>query len=149
MSDGTANVLPPAGFKPIADDSGFVAVNGPYYWRRDDAGELRYLFFSEQRHANPNRVVHGGAILGFLDTVIGKAVVHQTRRNCATIALDSRFVAPAAVGVWIEGRVSIKKLTRSLAFVDGEASADGELLATVSAIFRLFDFDAAQAKPRK
>ncbi len=130
--------LPP-GFKTIADDGGFVTVNGPYYWRRDDSGLLEYRFFSEQRHANPNGVLHGGAILGFLDTVIGKAIVHETKRNCATISLDSRFVAAAPVAAWIVGRVSIKKVTRSLAFADGEASADGNLLVTATTIFRLFD----------
>ena len=122
---------------PDGPDS-YIGLNGPYYIRIEDDGRVVYGFRSGTRHGNPNNVLHGGAIIGFLDTVIGRMIVHATKRNCATISLDTRFVAPAPIGSWIEGRVTIKKVTKSMAFVEAEATADGELVATASAIFRVF-----------
>jgi acyl-coenzyme A thioesterase PaaI-like protein len=83
----------PAGFKVITTAQGFIGLNGPYYWRRDADGRLEFGFQTDARHANPNGVLHGGAVLGFLDTILGHAIVDETRKRCATIALDSRFIA--------------------------------------------------------
>jgi acyl-coenzyme A thioesterase PaaI-like protein len=129
----------PEGFALLTPTEGFIGHNGPYYWRKDAAGQLEFGFLSDERHLNPNGVVHGGAILGFLDTILGYVVVHETRRRCATITLDSRFVAAVPAPRWISGRAIVKGLTRSLAFVDSEATADGTLLVTATAVFRVFD----------
>jgi uncharacterized protein (TIGR00369 family) len=135
----------PAGFKVIATTQGFIGHNGPYYWRRDGDGRLEFGFRTDARHANPHGVLHGGAVLGFLDTILGHAIVDETRKRCATVALDSRFVAAIAPGAWVSGRTVIKKLTRSLAFIDGEAMADDTLLVAASAIFRVFDSEFGAA----
>jgi acyl-coenzyme A thioesterase PaaI-like protein len=131
----------PAGFRLVAAAEGFIGHNGPYYWRRDAASRLEFGFQSDARHNNPNGVLHGGAVLGFLDTILGHVVVHETGKRCATIALDSRFVAATPPGQWISGRVSARKVTRSLAFLDAEAMAGDILLVTATAIFRVFDGD--------
>ncbi len=130
---------PPAGFRPFEVTGGFIGHNGPYYWREDSAGQVEFGFQTDARHGNPNGVLHGGAVLAFLDTILGHAVVKQARRLCATISLDSRFIATAPPGVWIGGRTTIRKLTRSFAFVDAEAFAGDKLLVTATAIFRVFE----------
>lgn len=84
-------------------------------------------------------MLHGGAVLGFLDTILGHAVVKGAQRPCATISLDSRFIATAAPGEWIGGRTTVRKLTRSFAFVDAEALAGDRLLVTATAVFRIFE----------
>ena len=84
-------------------------------------------------------VLHGGAILSFIDTILGHAVVNEARKKCATISLDSRFIGTAAPGAWIGGRATLRKLTRSFAFVDAEAFEGDRLLVTATAIFRVFD----------
>jgi uncharacterized protein (TIGR00369 family) len=129
----------PAGFQPIGPVEGFIGHNGPYYWRRDAAGHLEFGFQSDARHVNPHGVLHGGAILGFLDTILGFVVVHETQKRCATVTLDTRFTANAPAEPWISGRAEVKRLTRSLAFVDAEATANGTLLVTATAVFRVFD----------
>jgi uncharacterized protein (TIGR00369 family) len=129
----------PAGFQRIEPVQGFIGCNGPYYWRRDPAGHLEFGFQSDARHLNPDGVLHGGAILGFLDTILGYVVVQETQKRCATITLDTRFTAAAPAGPWISGRAEVKRLTRSLAFVDAEAAANGTLLVTATAVFRVFD----------
>jgi acyl-coenzyme A thioesterase PaaI-like protein len=134
MSDST-----PEGFRPIVIAEGFIGHNGPYYWRRGNDGRFEFGFQSDARHGNPNGVLHGGAVLGFLDTILGHAVVVETKRRCATISLDARFVAAASPGSWLSGRAIIRKLTRGLAFVDGEAAVQNTLIVTATSIFRVFD----------
>lgn len=128
----------PEGFEPFDDNTGYIALSGPYYWKRLDAGGYEYGFMSDERHANPNRVLHGGSLTTFLDTILGHAVVKAARRPCATIALNTQFVAGAPIGQWIRGRVRMQKLTRTLAFIEGDALADDTVLITCTAIFKVF-----------
>ncbi|MBM3648025.1 MAG: PaaI family thioesterase [Alphaproteobacteria bacterium] len=134
--------LIPAGFQPLQEAEGYIGLSGPFFWRRDESGRYDYGFASNDRHGNPNGVLHGAAILTFIDTILGHAVVSATSRRCATIALTSQFVAAVPTGGWVSGRADIRRMTKSLAFLDAEASADDTLLLTATAIFRVFDGSA-------
>lgn len=128
----------PEGYTALAEQDGYIGLSGPFFWRRDEDGRYGYGFLSDARHGNPNGVLHGAAILTFVDTILGHAVVTATGRKCATIALTSQFVAGVPTGGWISGRADIRRLTKTLAFLDAEASAGDALLLTATAIFRLF-----------
>ncbi|NEW89665.1 PaaI family thioesterase [Rhodopseudomonas sp. WA056] len=132
-------VSPPPGFQPFAVQDGYIGTNGPYYWRQSADGQPEFGFLSDERHGNPNGVLHGGALLGFLDTILGFSVVLAGQRRCATVSLDSRFLATIEPGGWITGRTTMKKLSRSLAFIDAEALAGDKLLVTTAAVFRIFE----------
>jgi acyl-coenzyme A thioesterase PaaI-like protein len=129
----------PEGFQPLPVSEGFIGHNGPYFWRKNAAGAFEFGFLTDARHGNPNGVLHGGAVLGFLDTILGYAVAHAAQRRCATVSLDSRFIAAVAPGAWVDGRTTMRKVTRSFAFVDAEAFAGDKLLATAAAVFRVFE----------
>ncbi|MFN3746266.1 MAG: PaaI family thioesterase [Hyphomicrobiaceae bacterium] len=129
----------PPGFKLMEPNDGFMANNGPYYLRRLPDGGYAYGFQSDARHRNPNNVLHGGAIIGFLDTALGHFAAASSKRPTATIAFDCRLLASTQPGAWIEGRAIMRRMTRTLAFVDGDASANGVLLVTASGIFRVFE----------
>jgi len=139
----------PDGFKTLRNEEGFVSHNGPYYYRKDADGRVEFGFLSDERHVNPNGVLHGGSILGFLDTILGHAVVRETRRRCATVSLDTQFMASVPPGAWITARARVKRVTRTLAFVDGDAVAGETLLASATAVFRVFSEEASKAPPRK
>ena len=126
-------------YTPFSETGGFIEHNGPYYWAREPSGDWIYGFQSDARHGNPNGVLHGAAVTAFVDTFLGHAVVARTGRLCATVALNVQFVAGAPAGGWISGRARLRKLTRSMAFLDAEASAGETLLLTATAIFRVFD----------
>lgn len=136
---------PPEGFRPLKITEGYVPHNGPYYFRRNPEGRVEFGFQSDERHVNPNGVLHGGAILGFLDTVLGHCVVYETRRRCATVSFDTQFLAAARPGAWITGRVRVKRVTRTLAFVDGEALAGDTVLVSATSVFRVFEGEGAAA----
>jgi acyl-coenzyme A thioesterase PaaI-like protein len=127
----------PAGFQPLEQTEGYIGLAGPFFWRREEDGGCDYGFPSDDRHGNPNGVLHGAAILTFVDTILGHAVVSATSRKCATIALTSQFVAGVPTGGWISGRADIRRLTKSLAFLDAEASSGDTLLLAATAIFRI------------
>jgi len=138
MSDAMPPPIP-AGFKMMLPNHGFMGNNGPYYLRRLAEDGYEYGFLSDARHGNPNGVLHGGALLGFLDNCMGHFATATAKRPTATIGFDSRFLASARPGAWIEGRVVMRRLARTLAFVDAEAISDGNVLVTASGIFRVFE----------
>lgn len=128
----------PEGYEALTESEGYIGLSGPFFWRRDEDGHYSYGFLSDARHGNPNGVLHGAAILTFVDTILGHAVVTATGRKCATIALTSQFVSGIPTGGWVSGRAGIRRLTKTLAFLDAEASANDALLLTATAIFRVF-----------
>lgn len=134
MSDGV-----PPDYAPFLESGGYIGLSGPYYWRREPSGLIVYGFQSDSRHGNPNGVLHGAAITTFVDTFLGHAVVSATGRLCATVALNTQFVAGIPTGGWISGRANVRKLTRTMAFLDAEVSAQETLLLTATAIFRVFE----------
>lgn len=136
----------PDGFEPMGfTKEGLIGLLGPYYWRQDGES-LVYGFQSDGRHGNPNGVIHGGALTAFADTLTGHLIEHSCGRKCATIALDSRFVAAGKVGAWVEGRARLRKLTKTLAFLDVDLEADGELILTALCVYRVFTLDAAHGR---
>jgi hypothetical protein len=56
-------------------------------------------------------------------------------------------MAAIPTGTWIEGRVRLRKLSKTLAFLDAEAPSGETLLLAVTATFRIFQsIDAAKVR---
>ena len=128
----------PPGYNMLPELNGYAAHSGPYFWSKDADGGLIYGFQSDERHGNPNGVLDGGAIVTFVDTALGHTVLTATGRRCATVALDNQFVTAIPSGSWIDARVRVRKLSKTLAFLDAEATSAETLLLTATAIFRMF-----------
>lgn len=128
----------PEGFEPMPLGKGFVNHIGPYYMRLQPEGHYIYGMQTDVRHGNTNDVLHGGVLFSFADTFIGHVIIHQLQRKCATITLNSQFIAGGRPGVWLEGTARIVRSKRSLAFVETEVAAEDQLLFRGSAIFKLF-----------
>jgi acyl-coenzyme A thioesterase PaaI-like protein len=138
----------PEGFEPVFGSAGFIDHVGPYYILRGKDGDREFGFQSDARHGNMNGVFHGGALLSFLDTILGYVVVEQMQKRCATVTFESKFVAGVAPGNWITGRVRIRAVTRTLAFTEGEALDGDTLLMTASGVFRVFNLPHETREPR-
>jgi len=128
----------PPGYNMLPELNGYAAHSGPYFWSKDADGGLIYGFQSDERHGNPNGVLHGGAIVTFVDTALGHTVLTATGRRCTTVALDNQFVTAIPSGSWIDARVRVRKLSKTLAFLDADATSAETLLLTATAIFRMF-----------
>lgn len=129
----------PPGFTPFRESGGYIGLSGPFFWKKQADDTYVYGFRSDARHGNPNGVLHGAALVTFVDTLLGHAVVGATGKPCATVALTTQFVAGAPIGRWISGGARLRRLTRTMAFLDAEASDGDALLMTATAVFRIFE----------
>ena len=130
----------PAGFAPIDIGGGFMDLNGPLYLRHE--GDLVQLGFRvEPRHVNPLANCHGGMLATFADMLLPVSV-HRKRadiglRFLPTINLQLDYLAPAPLGAWVQGEAQVLRVTRTLVFVQGLVTADGEPALRASGIFKI------------
>jgi uncharacterized protein (TIGR00369 family) len=100
-------------------------------------GYSRLSLVVEERHTNPNGVMHGGVAATVMDSAaavaLGRLRGEKVRRENphATVDMNVALISAARPGdeLIFEGRVL--KLRRSVAFVEAEARrvSDGELIA--------------------
>lgn len=126
------------GFEPFAESGGYIEHNGPYFFKDLGQGAFDYGFQTDERHGNPNGVIHGAALIGFVDTVFGHMVVQETGRFCATVSLTTEFIAGTAAGAWVEAKGRIKKVTRTMVFADVDVFHEGKILMSATSVFKLF-----------
>jgi uncharacterized protein (TIGR00369 family) len=129
----------PEGFRAVDLGPGFVTNNAQLYGRWADE-KLALGFRVEARLANLAGSLHGGMLASFADTFLPYAVMYQSlgkRRIMPTINLQIDYVAPAMMGSWVHGEATVLRVTRTIAFVQGLAFADGEVIARASGIFKL------------
>ena len=100
-------------------------------------GYSRLSLTLDDRHTNPNGVMHGGVVATVMDSAaavaLGRLRGERMRRDNphATVDMNVALISAARPGdeLIVEGRVL--KLRRSVAFCEAEARrvADGELIA--------------------
>lgn len=94
----------------------------------EEAGEgyARMSLVLEEKHANPNGVVHGGVLTSLMDEVCGWAVMTvrgieaMVRAPHATVDMNVSFLSGARPGdkIVVEGRAL--RVGRSVAFAEAE-----------------------------
>jgi uncharacterized protein (TIGR00369 family) len=149
-----AGAAVPEGFVALAMGGDFMACNGPLYrrWlgRPPVAGELaapgaapvvQLGFRVEARHTNPAGICHGGMMASFCDMLLPVCAHHRSpelaRRFLPTVSLQVDYLAPAPLGAWVQGEAEVLRVTRSLAFLQGLVTADGEPVARASGVFKI------------
>lgn len=104
-----------------------------------DQGEAaRFGFRVQPFHCNLRPICHGGMLATFLDVAMARGLRYGADINppLATISMTLDYIGPAPLGSWIEARVCISKVTRSLAFVQAMIHADNTPVLRGSAVFR-------------
>ena len=124
----------PEGFAVYTQSGPFAQHNGPFFEKRGEGGLVR-AFRVEQRHLNGAGIVHGGMLMAFADSVLGRTVSELEERGAVTVRMTSDFVHPAHPGDWIEGRATVTRKTSSLVFVRGEITSRGRVLMTADGVF--------------
>lgn len=130
----------PDGFKPLPADDEFMAINGPIYLKHE--GPLVQLGFRvERRHANLMDNCHGGMLASFADMVLSLTVHRKSPevgfKFLPTINLQIDYLAPAALGAWVQGEAEVLRVTRTLVFVQGLITADHLPAVRISGIFKI------------
>jgi uncharacterized protein (TIGR00369 family) len=130
----------PEGFKPRRFGDGFIASNGPLYVKKLERGVL-IGFRVEPRHCNPMGICHGGMIATFCDMLLPISAHHLSdelsQRFLPTISLQVDYLAPSPKGAWVQGEGQLLRSTRSLVFMQGLVTADGQAVARASGVFKI------------
>lgn len=130
----------PKGFEPRRFGDGFIAANGPLYVKKLNPG-IVLGFRVEPRHCNPMGICHGGMIATFCDMLLPISAHYLSadlpRRFLPTINLQIDYLAASPKGAWVQGEAQLLRSTRSLVFMQGVVSADGQPVARASGIFKI------------
>jgi uncharacterized protein (TIGR00369 family) len=140
MNDAPAPAEVPAGFALLPAGGAYMRVNGPLYLRHE-GDVVRLGFRVEARHANPMKVCHGGMLASFCDMLLPISIIRKSAevgaRFLPTISLQLDYLAPAALGAWVEGDAQVLRVTRSMVFAQALVTADGVPAVRASGVFKI------------
>jgi uncharacterized protein (TIGR00369 family) len=108
----------------------------------DQTGEAHVEYLAESSLTNPLGNIQGGILSAMLDDCMGPAVYATLPANKIAVTVESKtlFLRPAVPGK-ITGTGKIEHLKGNLCFTSGQlCDANGKLLATATAIFRMGKF---------
>ncbi len=130
---------PPEGFRLVDAGSGYASRNARFYAKWQDE-RLLLGFRVTQHHTNLRNVLHGGMLATFADTVLPYSAMYQAlngRDFLPTISLQIDYLAPAAIGAWVQGQGDVLRTTRNMVFMQGLVTADDAAIARLSGIFKI------------
>lgn len=112
---------------------------GPFYFR-EKGPTPGVAFFSEPHHANRADSIHGGALLTLADMSLFD-ICHRKLGafKAVTITLNTEFLAPAPIGVFIEAAGEMIGGGRKLLIARGLVTAGGKPLVSFSGTLRRFE----------
>ena len=127
----------------LAAEDRFNAVIGKLLVRPDGPGRAVCRMFPELRHSNLGDMVHGGALLTFVDMALfaGGRLAGADVVRAVTLDLSTRFLAPGKIGVPLDAEVELLRETKRLAFFAGRVVQEGELVASFSGALRKLSKD--------
>ena len=107
------------GFSALFRSSPFLDRAGPFYSKGKGCSlsiGLRVL----DHHLNARELVHGGVLLTMADIALGYAMAtsEDPPVGAVTSQLSADFAGSAKLGDWVESRVDIQKIGRTLAFAN-------------------------------
>jgi len=132
----------PPGFEALVSGGNFDKAFGTVL-ANIGAGKLGFRV--GPHHLNPNGSCHGGAIATFADMQVLIARAGPGSRYTPTISLSIDYLAAAQLDDWIEADVTCVKTTRNMIFSQALITANGELVARTTAIYKNTPYPAAAA----
>jgi acyl-coenzyme A thioesterase 13 len=132
----TADGRPPEGFLPLFRSSPFLESVGRFYFRGVGA-DMRIGVFVEPRATNLRGVAHGGFLSALADVALGYGLstseTPTVRLVTASLTVD--FAGSAKVGEWIETRVDIQRLGKTMGFANAYLHVNERRIVRASAVF--------------
>ena len=105
-------------------------------------GEAVAALNVDDRHLNPNGVVHGGVVFTLVDTAMGRATmsVLDEGRICASIEVAVRYLRPINGGRLV-ATASVLRAGRRIVHLEGRVTVDGDdrPVAVVQASFAVLE----------
>jgi uncharacterized protein (TIGR00369 family) len=122
----------------VGGEERYNATLGKLLVRSEGAGRARCRMFPETLQSNLGNLVHGGAILTFIDMALfaGGHVAGVDIAYSVTLDLSAQFLGPARLGTPLDTSVELLRETRRLAFMRGLVEQEGALVASWSGTIR-------------
>ena len=119
-------------------DDRFNRVLGKLLVRESGPGRGICRMFPDTSHSNLGDMVHGGAILTFIDMALfaGGRMAGADVTRAVTLDLSTRFLSPGRIGVPMDAEVELLRETGRLIFLDGRVTQEGELVASFTGALR-------------
>lgn len=134
-----ADTVVPEGFERHFRQSPLTDPWEPLYSKRD-GDHFRLGVRIDRPHCNARGMAHGGLISALADNAMGLAcVLASGNPGAVTAQLSVDFVGSAKAGQWLEVAAEPVKLGRTLCFAEAKVTADAELVARASAVFRMLE----------
>jgi uncharacterized protein (TIGR00369 family) len=115
----------------------FEILTGLFYFKTEDDGHVRGVFFPEGKHLNCHGTVHGGALLTFVDAMAGSLVnLSMNGQLAVTVSLNSEFMGTCASNAPVYANGSVIRATGSLVFVQGQLEQNAQPILTFSLIMK-------------
>ena len=126
-----------AGWSCYPGGDPFEDLAGPFYFKVDDDGRSVCAFRAERKHLNGGGFLHGGCVMTFADFslfVIARGAIDESRTVTATF--NCELVGTARTGELVECRGEVVKAGRSMVFVRGIISCEGEPVMSFSSVLK-------------
>jgi acyl-coenzyme A thioesterase PaaI-like protein len=122
----------------FADDGKFHAVVGKLLVRADGHGRAVCRMFPDDRHSNLGGMIHGGALLTFIDMALfaGGRLAGANVIRAVTLDLSTRFLDRGRIGVPLDAEVELLRETKRLVFLAGKLTQEDILIASFSGALR-------------
>lgn len=122
----------------LPDDDRYNATIGRLLVRADGPGRARCRMFPDRAHGNLGNVVHGGAILTFVDMAFfaGGHMAGMRDTNAVTLDCAVQFISAGQLGRPLDDAVELLRETGRLAFFRGIVEQEGETVAAFSGTLR-------------
>jgi len=110
---------------------------GPFYERVDADGSGVSAFRAGPEHMNGGGFMHGGCLMTFADSALFTIARPAMEGHFGvTVNLSGDFLSSARTGAFMEARGRVTRATRSLVFVQGLVTADGEPALSFTGIIK-------------
>ena len=129
---------PPPGFVPLERTSAYRELIGPFYLRRDAQGVACGIAI-EEKHENLAGAAHGGLIATLVDIALatGIALSRDPPLKLVTVSLSIDYAGIARPGDWIEARVDVQRVGRTIGFSSCYVWNGEERIARASGTFAI------------
>lgn len=132
---------PLPGFVPTHLVDPFEIFVGPVF-ENGEPGAKTYAIRADARHMNRRGVLHGGMFMTLADLTLGQAVWDATdRAPIVTLNMQTHFLKSAVEGDIIQVVPELVRRTRSLIFMRGDFTVEGEIVFTASSVWKLLGKD--------
>ncbi len=121
---------------------GFFSTIGPL-WTRPLGERWEYGLQIAPHHENPLGIAHGGMLVTLMDQAMSMIAWSATgRQPCATVQLDTHFLASAKAGDFVVAHVGVTRMSTSLVFMRGILRVEKREIMTAQGMMKIIQRSA-------